>query len=100
MAYQAGRYDEEERRWRRPCAAATRSVALLGGGGVDWHRPAALLVPPSATPPPCGGRSRWLRVTCGDVAGGGIVARVLVFEYATLLAPCGVRHCAPRGRGD
>jgi len=70
MAYQAGRYDEEERRWRRPCAAATRSVALLGGGA-DWHRPAALFV-----------------------------ARVLVFEYATLLVPFGARHCAPRGCGD
>ena len=29
-----------------------------------------------------------------------LVARVLVFEYATLLAPCGPRTSAQRGRGD
>jgi len=29
-----------------------------------------------------------------------LVARVLVFEYATLLAPCAAGHCAQRGRGD
>ena len=29
-----------------------------------------------------------------------LVARVLVFEYATLLAPCGPRRWAQRGRGD
>ena len=28
-----------------------------------------------------------------------LVARVLVFEYATLLAPCGPRRWARRGRG-
>ena len=28
-----------------------------------------------------------------------LVARVLVFEYATLLAPCGPRRSAQRGRG-
>ena len=29
-----------------------------------------------------------------------LVARVLVFEYATLLAPCAAGSSAQRGRGD
>ena len=29
-----------------------------------------------------------------------LIARVLVFEYATLLAPCAAGRSAQRGRGD
>ena len=52
-------------------AACRRNPSVAHGGWADWRRRTALLV-----------------------------ARVLVFEYATLLAPDAARHCAQRGRGD
>ena len=63
-------YSEEERRRSWPGAAATHRL-MLRRGWADPRRRAALLV-----------------------------ARVLVFEYATLLAPCAAGGSAQRGRGD
>jgi len=84
MAYKGDRYVEEERRRSGPPAAATHEVM---SGWADPRRRAALLVP----------RLRSARVP-SEIE--GLVARVLIFEYATLLAPCAACPSAQRGRGD
>ena len=78
-------YSEEERRRRWPVAAATHG---LPRGWAEPRRRAASL--------DCARDA----VLSGVERTALLVARVLLFEYATLLAPGAAGRSAQRGRGD